>query len=706
MRVAIDTGGTFTDVLLELDDGRLLGHKRPSTPDDPGQAVLDGICAALAEAGVAGGPLEAVLHGTTVGTNALLERRGARVLLVATRGFEDILELGRQARPELYALHVAKVPALVRAGDAIGARERLGPDGAVSTPLDAAALEETLDAIAERLASSPTGEEEVAVAICLLHAYANEAREQQLEAAIAERFGERLAVVCRSSTVLAEVREYERASTTVANAFIAPRVARYVKRLASRLGVLPEASGARLRIMQSNGGLMSAGEAAAYPIQTALSGPAGGVLGALASARAAGFSRVVTFDMGGTSSDVGFCAAGRVQLGSEGAIGAIPVRIPMVDLHTVGAGGGSIARIDAGGALKVGPESAGAVPGPACYGRGGVRPTVSDAHVVLGRLCPEHFLGGAMRLDVEAARRAVFDHVARPLGVSLEEAAAGILAVVDASMARAVRVMSVERGQVPGELALVVFGGAGALHGCALAEAVGIPRVVVPARPGLLSAYGMLQADVVRFVSRSLVCSLGVAGEVLPGGAVERVRAVLEALRGRCHALLAQDGIGSEARALVPEGGLRYRGQSYELVVGLSPGESVDAAVLEALKARFEAAHEARYGYRMAGHAVELVTLRVQGIGRVARRGAAAAAAPVGAGAGESVRAWFAGTWREVERVSREAIAVGSSVDGPAIVTEYTATTVVAPGWRARLEAGGALVLERAQGEGVTSPRR
>jgi N-methylhydantoinase A len=644
----VDTGGTFTDVVLRAGDA-VLTHKLPSTPDDPAAAVLAGIAVVLQELrsgtvlGVAPGAQDlepSVIHGSTVATNALLEGRGACVALVTTAGFEDTLHIARQNRPRLYAQVAARAtPPLDRAW-CIGLSERIDRDGNVVDELDETELRATL----ERL----RGVE--AVAVSLLHSYANPVHERMVARTIRARFpGLHLTV---SSELLPEFREYERAATTVANAVVGPRMAAYVSRLDGELG-------GRLRIMSSAGGSLTARETCAQPVQTVLSGPAGGVVGALAAGRATGYDRLLTFDMGGTSTDVSLCD-GSLTLTRQASIAGLPIRIPTLDIHTVGAGGGSVAWVDTGGALRVGPRSAGAVPGPACYGRGGVEATVTDANVVLGRLDPEAFLGGAMTLDAEAAHAAV-TVLARRLEVSLLEAAAGVVRVAEATMARALKVISVERGHDARDFALLSFGGAGGLHAASLAEQLGVSTVIVPPNPGLLSAVGMHGAPAVFSQSRSVLRRLDPGGSLaLP---VEIADRALERLRSQ--------GFGPDVTALRWTADLRYVGQSHEIEVPVTEGQSTAAA--EA----FHSAHEQQFGYR-TNRAVELVAVRLRAEGARPQRRFTAVSGTVHT---------IVGT------VPRSRLAWGAAGRGPALVTEYSSTTFVPTGWDVRVAEGGALVL-------------
>lgn len=646
--VAVDTGGTFTDLLV-LDAERPAGGaplrnlKVPSTPSDPSRAVLDGLQAL----GVAPGAF-VLLHGTTVATNALLERRGARVGLITNRGFEDVIEIGRQNRPQLYALVGRRKPPLVSREDRTGVAGRLDPQGTELEPLDPEELAELREWAADR----------ESLAVCLLHSYAEPAHEEAVAAAL-EDCG---APVSVSSRLLPEFREYERTSTTVVNAFVAPLVSGYLQRL--------ERSGARrTSIMGSNGGTVPLQRAAREPVRTVLSGPAGGVVAALHWGRLAGFGDVITFDMGGTSTDVSLCP-GRPLRTREFAVDGQPVAVPVLDIHTVGAGGGSIARLDAGGALKVGPESAGAAPGPVCYGRGGTAPTVTDAHVWLGRLPVSGFLGGSAKLDRAAAAPALAE-LADGMGTGMAAAAEGVLSVADSAMERALRVISVERGYDPREFCVVAFGGAGGLHVAGLAERIGAERALVPPAPGLLSAFGMLVAPVTRETSRTvLLRSREDLADLFGELEAEAVQALLE------------EGCDQAEIVVRRSVDARYAGQSFELRV---PAQDWVEA--------FHAAHEQRYGYARRDNPVEAVTLRAVAQvpssefhvpGPARRQPPPPDAATVSTAEGSI----------EVELYARARLGAGARLAGPAIVTEYSGTTWVPERWECTVVESGSLLLE------------
>ena len=656
----IDTGGTFTDIVL-LQGGKLRVHKVLSTPDDPSRAILSGLGQLDAMQ-----DLQVLVHGSTVATNAVLEHKGVRTGLITTAGFRDVLEIGRQTRPKLYDLRVQKGLSLVPRTRRLEVVERLNERGEALVPLDEMSLQSALDALQE--------EGVAAVAISLLFSFVNPAHERRVAEAV-RAMGWYVSASCE---VLPEFREYERTSTVVLNAYVGPLIDRYLERLEQEL---PER--AALRIMQSNGGSISSSMARREAARTLLSGPAAGVVGAAFVARASNFSQIITLDIGGTSTDVALVDGAMTET-TDGKIGGYPTRLPMIDIHTVGAGGGSMAWFDLGGALRVGPASMGAHPGPAAYGRGGDEATVTDAHVVLGRLIPDAFLGGTMRLDVEEALRVV-TKIAQKLGTTLEEAALGIIRIANANMEAAIRVISVERGGDPRHFTLVAFGGAGPLHACELAAALRIPRVVIPATPGVLSALGMLIADILKDYVRTVM--------VLTEEAQDVVSSALSELEKQGRDDLLQEGVPDEKIVIERYLDLRYQGQSYELTVPFD-GDLARTA------SDFHAAHERRYGYCDPNERVQVVNVRLKARGLATPPGleqeevvADASAEPI-----MMRKAIFAGSehleTHEVPVYERTSLRPGCAFAGPAIITQYDTTTVVLPAWRAHVDAVGSLVIE------------
>jgi N-methylhydantoinase A/oxoprolinase/acetone carboxylase beta subunit len=697
MRIGVDTGGTFTDVVL-LDDTGLRVHKVRSTPDDPSRAILQGIREILsgrrsapALPAAAPDPVHDgatreepddepgwpegldVVHGSTVATNAVLERKGARVALVATAGFEDVLRIGRQTRRELYNFFVEDRRPLVADGLTLGVPERVGASGEVLDALPAGAIEALVPRLRDAGAES--------VAICFLHSYVNAAHERHAADVLA-RAGFH---VSASSDVLPEYREFERWSTTVVDAYVTPIMARYLAALEQALGRT------RLSVMQSNGGSISAARARAAAVQTILSGPAAGAVGAHAVAIAAGFPKAIGFDMGGTSTDVTLLD-NAIGVTTESTVGDFPVRLPIIDIHTVGAGGGSIAYLDAGGALRVGPQSAGADPGPACYGTG-TDLTVTDANLLLGRLDPGYFLGGRMSLDVDRARAAACALAGR-LGLEPLALAQGVVRVANANMERAIRVVSVQRGFDTREFALVAFGGAGGMHACEIADTLDIGTVVVPRHAGVLSALGMLLAEVTKDYSRSV---LRPVAEVTTAWIDDRFRP----LEAQAIADLRAEGFEGATARLERSLDVRYVGQSYEITLPFEPE----------FREAFDRRHARTYGYANPGRATEIVNLRVKAVGLTAKP--ALPRAPEREGgppAPLAVRdAWFGGTRHAMPVFHVESLGAGASGRGPALLAGAQATTVVPPHHAFRIDGFGNVVATRtaaARGFGGRRPSR
>lgn len=648
MFAGVDIGGTFTDLVLSVD-GRLTIHKLLSTPRNPAEAMLAGLEA------VGAAPGARIAHGSTVATNAILERKGARTALITTHGFRDMLAIGRQNRPVLYALQPQLPPPLIPPKWCYEVPERLDHTGAELLPLDLAVLDAVLDQMAlERIES---------VAVCFLYSYVNPAHEWAVRDRILERGLLQAWQISLSCEVLPQFREYERASTVALDAYVRPVMSSYLNRLEE---ALPKKS--RLLVMKSDGGVVSAATAREQAIQTALSGPAAGVIGAFHIAELAGFDHIITFDMGGTSTDVALCpgAPGRR---AEAEIDGLPLRVRVIDIETIGAGGGSIARLDAGGALRVGPESAGADPGPIVYGRGGDQITVSDANALLGRLDPDHFLGGTMTLDLDSAR-GLMQTLAQQMGRSIEDAAQGVIDVANVNIDRALRRVSIARGYDPRSFTLMAFGGAGPLHACAVAERLEIPRVLAPRYPGVLCAFGLLVADVLRDYSQTVL-------QTVSEGAINGVRALLEQMLAQARADLRAEGIASPAMSFVPSLDMRYAGQSFELHVPYGKD------VVEA----FHAAHEARYGHALRDRPVEVVNVRLQAVGRVEK--------PVlEAEAVEARPAVPLQTGNDTALYDRETLLPGMAFAGPALVFQLDSTVYVASGWSARVDGYRNLVLE------------
>jgi N-methylhydantoinase A len=720
LRIAIDTGGTFTDCVW-LERGRLRMLKVFSTPADPSQAIVEALRKIVPEQERDGELI--LLHGTTVGTNTLLERKGARTALVTTAGFEDAIEIGRQARPKLYDFFFDRIEPLVPKDLRFGLNERTAADGEILT----SPTPQELHALAQQLAAARPE----SIAISFLFSFAN----PKNEVAAAKALNSLAVPLSISHQILPEFREYERTSTVVINAYLQPVMQSYLENLLSRSLTLstphvaagappaqvrePSREGvgfcaaqrfsaaktaqpeveerrfsaaksrdrngalapARIFVMQSSGGITALSTAAREPVRTVLSGPAGGVIGALTTARASGFDRIIAFDMGGTSTDVSL-VENEIKTATDAQIAGLPVAVPMLDIHTVGAGGGSLARFDAAGVLRVGPESSGADPGPICYGRG-LQPTVTDANLLLGRLQPTHFLGGDFTLDLDRTRRSTAEWLKKQGSkLTLDQFAAGVIRVVNATMEKAIRVVSIERGRDPRHFALVAFGGAGGLHACALAEALSIPRVIVPALPGALSALGILASDVVKDYSRTILWRVSKKIHA------EQLNQQFAALEKTAAADFRRESWPDKAR-YHRSVDLRYRGQGYELNLPFTKNLLRD----------FEQEHRRRYGYSHPTREVELVTLRLRAIvkSQTTHVGTGAFARPGRAKLGRpsplKAPVHFEGKKQETKIHSRGDLRPAHKYSGPAIITEYSATTVIPPGKRFYLDRASNLIV-------------
>ena len=684
LRIAVDTGGTFTDCVW-IEHGRVRMLKVFSTPDDPSRAIAEAIHKIVMNDGVmdAGRPRPALilLHGTTVGTNTILQRKGARVAFVTTKGFEDIIEIGRQARPRLYDFFFDKVEPLVPPEFRFGVPERVTSETEI--------LRKPLRSELEQLAQQIRSKSPQSIAISTIFSFANSANELAIASALK---GLNLPLSI-SHQLLPEFREYERSSTVVVNAYLQPIMEHYLTNLGTVVGADRPRPAPRVFVMQSSGGITSLATAIREPVRTVLSGPAGGVVGAAAMARRSGFDQIISFDMGGTSTDVALVSRD-LKTSNESEIAGLPVRVPMLDIHTVGAGGGSIARFDAGGALRVGPESAGADPGPICYGKG-MQPTVTDANLLLGRLPAERFLGGDFRLDPERTRSVITKWLRDSRSnLTLERFAAGVLRVVNSTMEKAIRVVSIERGYDTRSLALVAFGGAGGLHACELAGALGISTVIVPALPGALSAYGILVSDVVKDFSRTIL--IRVSANDRRGGTRDFTRQLGPEYRSLIKAaekeFREEEWKGSPR--LVRSADLRYRSQGFELNVPFSP------RMVES----FHAEHKRRYGYSNPERDIEIVTIRLR-----AQIPSKRNAVQLCLGKSENLskpeiaEVWFDGAYRRTTITRRDALTPGRRYRGPAVITEYSATTFVPPASIYQLDGAGNLLIRSQSTQSVTS---
>ena len=678
-RIGVDSGGTFCDVcLFEEESGRVEVWKVSSTPDDPSRGIAQGVEESVARVGATASDVAYFGHGTTVGTNALIQHRGVKTGLITTDGFRDLLEIGRQKRPDLYDLQADKSPVLVARDLRLEVPERVRHDGSVETALDEVALREAVRAL------KVAGVE--AVAVCFLYGFVRPAHEETAKRIIGEEFPE--AFACTSNEVAPEFREYERMSTAVVNAYLGPVMRNYIQRLADRLATLGLTVPPHLT--QSNGGVIGFDQAARLPVRTVLSGPSTGVVAAQAVGKMAGIANMITFDMGGTSSDVALLQGGVCRLASEATVHGYPIKAPMLDIHTVGAGGGSIAFVDSGGLLKVGPRSAGAFPGPVCYDKGNTEATVTDANVVLQTLNPTHLLGGRMPVRQDLARQAI-GRLADQLGMDVMATAQGILSVVTANMARAIRVISVQRGHDPRDYTLVAFGGAGPLHAARLAKELDIASIMIPRNPGILCAMGLLLTDLrADFAATRLV--------TLAEAALPTIEAAFADLRSQAETWFAGEHIAPEARKLSRTVDMRYAGQNYELAVAVPDGP-VTAPTLAILAAGFEAAHRRMYGFVAEGETVQLVTFRAEASGLVSK----ASFQPRPEGSPDASAAiigtrdvWMpeAGGFVSCPVYDRDKLDAGHRITGPAIVEQMDATTVILPGMAGRVEPYLNLILE------------
>jgi N-methylhydantoinase A len=689
-RVGVDIGGTFTDIVLLGSDGSIHTKKISSSVDDYARAIVEGLREVFAETGIEARGIEEIRHGTTVASNAILEHKGARVGLVTTKGFRDVLEIRTLRMPRLYDLGWIKPPPLVERYLRQVVDERINAVGEIERALEPADAERAVDALLR--------EKVEAIAVCLIHSYANPAHERAIAEIVRRKAPDLpLSVSCE---VLPEIKEYERTSTTVVNAYVMPIVARYLRTLRrdlDRAGVT-----ARLLLMQSNGGLTTDAAAAERPMHIIESGPAAGVIGAQTLARAKQLAKIITFDMGGTTAKAAIVEDGEVARAAEYAVGAgivmgsrlltgagYTLKVPAIDLAEVGAGGGSLVWIDAGGSLQIGPESAGALPGPVCYGLGGETPTVTDANLLLGYLNPRYLVGGALALDREKARRAFEAKIARPLGMTLEQAAHGAHEIAASNMIRAIRAVSTERGRDPREFGLFAFGGNGPVFACGMARALGIRRIVVPPAAGLFSSFGLLYAEVEHHLSRTL-------RRLLRAADLAEIDRAWHELAEQARAQLASEGFAGSRARLNRRAALHYRGQSYELTVPVPEG-AIDAAMVAHLEAAFAAEHERTYGHRAGpDEPVELVSIQVVGHG-----------IREGAGVPERVRssrpeptpppprpAYFGREhgWVETPVLRRSDLHMPRV--GPLIVEEYDSTCLIAPGAMASLDAGGNIAIE------------
>ncbi|PKM84069.1 MAG: 5-oxoprolinase [Firmicutes bacterium HGW-Firmicutes-13] len=663
-RIAVDTGGTFTDIALigERDDTVKVA-KVPSTPENPALAVISGIKKILKENNLTPEFVSYLLHGTTVATNALLELKGARTALLTTKGFRDVLEIGRQTRPDLYNFFRRKPVPVVTRDLRFEVEERIFHTGKVMKELDRQSIDQIIKTLKEKQVES--------AAICFIHSYRNPVHEEMVKNMIAEELPE-IFVSC-SFEVLPEFREYERMSTVCINAYVMPAIKKYFEYLEDSLQ--KERIKSPLYIMQSNGGIITSGVAREQSARTVLSGPAGGVIAGLFMAKTTGKKNLITMDMGGTSLDVSLISQSAPSYSTESCIGGYPLKLPMIEIHTIGAGGGSTARLDTGGALKVGPESAGAYPGPACYGKGGIAPTVTDANLVLGRINPGYLLEGEMKLNLDKAREAVYKKLALPLGITLEEAAEGIIKVINANMVRSIRVVSVEKGYDPREFAMVAFGGAGPLHAVELARELAVEEVIIPPNPGINSALGMLAAD----VRRDYVLTRIMREEDITPGKLEEF---YEQMESEALDELEREGFEPGIISFMRSIDLRYPRQAYEINVPLPEQKLRDEDIKKTVKS-FHHFHKQYFGYSHVNECTEIVNLRLAAVGKMGtlkiKEYEAEGEDPFKALL-NTRQVFFSGKYMDTPVYNRQLLKPGNVIYGPAVIEQLDSTTVIIPG--------------------------
>ncbi len=687
--VAVDIGGTFTDIVVQnTESGELWTVKTPSTPADPAEGFMDGIRRGLETAEATPDEVSRLFHGTTIATNSVIERRPATIGLLTTRGFKYVLEIGRHDIPRgnnIYGWVKPERP--VPPNRIFEVTERLDRTGSVLTALD----EDDCRAAARSLRDM----EIEAVAVCFLYSYANDTHERRAAEILREELPN--IPVSLSSEALPQFREFERTVATTLNAYVMPRVGRYLSGLES--AAQREGLRAPLFVMKSNGGVTSADLAARQAIHTVLSGPVAGVIGANRVSDAAKRASFISVDVGGTSADICLVRDGRPEMTVERSIGGLPLRLPMLDISTIGAGGGSVARVSTTGALRVGPESAGAEPGPACYGRGGSEPTVTDARLILGHL-PNHLLGGGMHLDVELSRRAIEDAIAAPLNMTIEDAAAGVVEIADGNMAGAMREVSIGRGLDPKDFALIAFGGAGPLHACALASLLGMQTIIVPPTPGVLSTYGLLFTDLRNDYVRTFVHGDRAGNESSESRSVENIARSYAQLESQAREWLDRQQVAENARQITRSADLRYQHQGWEITVDV-PSGAVTQQTIADMENNFHELHRRLYTYDLPRQSVELVNLRVTAVGSLPRHGPQPSSrAQSGTPKPVSIRQTMFSRetgYADTPVYLREHIATGTNIDGPAIVEQADATTLISPAFAARADEFGNLILNPKQ---------
>ncbi len=675
-KLGVDTGGTFTDIgLIDEETGQISVTKVPSTPDNPALAVLEGVKSIVKQFGISYQEIDFFIHGTTVATNALLELKGAKTALITTEGFKDVLHIARQTRPKLYDFWSRRPEPQVPRRLRFEVPERIIYTGEILKPLETEVVQE----IAQKLKK----EKVEAAAVCLLHSYANSKHEKIIKEILQKEYPE--LIVSISSEILSEFREYERMSTVTINAYVMPKVNRYVSHLEGKLKEMGVKSD--LYIMQSNGGVITSETAREASARTVLSGPAGGALAGIFACHQTGTDNIITVDMGGTSLDICLVENKEPRYTTESQIGGYPIKLPMIDIHTIGAGGGSIAWMDAGGALRVGPESAGAVPGPVCYQKGGKEPTVTDANVVLGRINPGYILGGRMEMNLEGARQAIKEKIADPLELTVEEAAAGIIRVVNANMVRGIRVVSVENGYDPREFSLVSFGGAGPVHAVEMAKELAMKEVIVPVNPGITSAIGMLTADVRHDYVQTFIVSTNKVQ-------LDDLEKLYDKLESEAIDQLAEEGFSKENVILLRTADMRYEGQAFELGVS-APAGKLNKKHISDMEKQFNDIHLKQYGYQRSGETIELVNLRLVALGKLP--GLKIKDEEVFIETKPEVyssrKVYFNDGFLDTAIYNRDKLLPGQQIIGPAVIEQLDSTTVVFPEQTARVDAFNNIII-------------
>lgn len=675
-RVGVDTGGTFTDVsLLNENTGEMSITKVPSTPHNPSLAVLNGVKQIVEESRIDYEQISFFIHGSTVATNALLEEKGSKTALITTKGFKDVLQIGRQTRPKLYDFRARKSEPLVPRNLRLELDERTDYQGNIIRAVDNNEVIKLVEVL--------KANEITSLAICFMHSYINPANERIVKEILAKAVPD--ISVTLSCDVLPEIKEYERTSTVVANAYVLPKMKYYLEHLKENMKELNIPSS--LYIMQSNGGIISAETAISMPIRTVLSGPAGGVLAGSLVAKNTPFKNIITIDMGGTSLDTALIENEIPQYTTISDVEGRPIKVPMIDMHTIGSGGGSIAWIDTGRALRVGPHSAGADPGPVCYGKGGTEPTVSDANVILGRLNPDSILGGKMKMDVETARKVMKEKIADPLGITVEEAAEGILKVINANMVRGIRVISVEKGHDPRDFSLMAFGGAGPLHAVDIAREIGSKEVIIPPTPGITCATGMLMADVKHDYVKSYTANLS---DVSNDG----LNAIISSLVAEAQKDLTEEGFTSKTMELQASLDLRYQQQAYEITIPLTSVHVTDQSISEAIT-NFHETHKNIYGFNRINQDLEVANIRLVGIGKIKK----IANENSGTAKFEDIKpvgkrnVYFDSSFYETLIYNRSSLNTKTSIVGPAIIEQLDSTIIVFPGQTAVTDPTGNLII-------------